>query len=83
MNIEEANLEQALTAHRDCFSSFHLSDNTRHFPGLGAIDFSRVLEMLERIGYQGKLAIEGNVRRSFVEDAELSMQLLAPLLSPR
>jgi len=83
MNIEEANLEQALRAHRGCFTSFHLSDNTRHFPGLGALDFVRVLGMLEGIGYQGKLAIEGNVRRSLVEDAEASMRLLAPLLSPR
>lgn len=80
MNIEEANLEQALAAHRNCFTSFHLSDNTRHFPGLGAIDFARVLAALDGIGYQGKLAIEGNIRQSFVADVEAAMRHLAPLL---
>jgi len=81
MNIEEANLEQALSAHRACFTSLHLSDNTRHFPGFGAIDFARVIAILDRIGYQGKLAIEGNVRKSLAEDVEVAMEYLGPLLA--
>ncbi len=80
MNIEEPNMEQALAAHRACFSSLHLSDNTRHFPGFGAIDFAAVIAVLDRLGYQGKLAIEGNVRQSFIEDLEVAMRCLAPLL---
>lgn len=80
MNIEEANLEQALRAHRACFSSLHLSDNTRHFPGFGALDFARVIATLDGFGYQGKLAIEGNVRTSFIADVELAMHHLGPLL---
>jgi D-psicose/D-tagatose/L-ribulose 3-epimerase len=83
MNIEEADMESAMTACREHYSSFHLSDNTRHFPGLGAIDFARVAGILERIGYQGKVAIEGNLRGSFVEDVEASMRLLGPILTRR
>ncbi len=81
MNIEEANLEQALWAHRACFSSLHLSDNTRHFPGLGALDFARIIATLDGFRYQGKLAIEGNVKTSFAADVELAMHHLGPLLS--
>ncbi len=80
MNIEEVSIRQAITAHRTSFGSFHLSDNTRHFPGLGALDFGAIIGMLDEVGYQGKLAIEGNVRTSFVADIEAAMRCLGPLL---
>ncbi len=83
MNIEERNMAQAIRDHRTCFSSFHVSDNTRHFPGLGAIDFAAVIETLDANGYRGKVAIEGNVRKSFVEDVEAAMHCLGPLLAPK
>jgi sugar phosphate isomerase/epimerase len=81
MNIEEVNMKQALISHRACFSSLHLSDNTRHFPGFGALDFAAIIGMLDEMGYRGKLAIEGNVRTSFVADVEVAMQRLGPLLA--
>ena len=81
MNIEEANMRQAIGEHRACFSSFHLSDNTRHFPGLGALDFAAIIGMLDELGYQGRLAIEGNLRTSFAADVEVAMQCLGPLLA--
>jgi sugar phosphate isomerase/epimerase len=81
MNIEEADMKQALRTHLACFSSLHLSDNTRYFPGFGAIDFAGVVAILDGLGYQGKLAIEGNVRTSFAADAEVAMQHLGPLLA--
>ncbi len=80
MNIEEVNMKQALMEHRDCFTSLHLSDNTRHFPGFGALDFAGMIAILDGLGYQGKLAIEGNVKTSFAADVQLAMQHLAPLL---
>ncbi len=80
MNIEEANMKQAIKTHQACFRSFHVSDNTRHFPGLGAIDFRPVIGTLDEIGYRGKVAIEGNVQKSFIEDVEASMRCLGPLL---
>jgi len=74
---------QAIRHHRTCFSSFHVSDNTRHFPGLGAIDFAAVIATLDAIGYRGKVAIEGNVRKNFVEDVEAAIHCLGPLLAPK
>jgi sugar phosphate isomerase/epimerase len=81
MNIEEVSMQEAMRVHRACFTSFHLSDNTRHFPGFGAMDFAAVIRTLDGLGYQGKLAIEGNVRTSFAGDVEVAMQRLAPLLA--
>jgi len=82
MNIEEANMAQAIREHAACFSSFHLSDNTRHFPGFGALDFAAIIAVLDALGYKGKLAIEGNIRQSFAADVDASMRYLAPLLVP-
>jgi D-psicose/D-tagatose/L-ribulose 3-epimerase len=81
MNIEEVSMRGAIAAHRACFGSFHLSDNTRHFPGLGALDFGAIIAMLDEVGYQGKLAIEGNIRTSFVADVDAAMRCLAPHLA--
>lgn len=80
MNIEESNMEAAMVRYRGRYGSFHLSDNNRFFPGFGAIDFKRVVGVLDACGYAGKLAIEGNVRGSFREDVEISMRFLDPIL---
>ncbi len=83
MNIEESNMKQALRDHLACFSSLHLSDNTRHFPGFGALDFSAIIGMLDDLAYRGKLAIEGNLRTGFAADVDVAMRCLGPLLSRR
>jgi sugar phosphate isomerase/epimerase len=81
MNIEEADMLESLKRHRARFTSLHLSDNNRLFPGFGAIDFGRVIRFLQEIDYHGRLAIEGNVRKDVDSDLRASMALLGPLLS--
>jgi D-psicose/D-tagatose/L-ribulose 3-epimerase len=81
MNIEEVDMADAVTRHLGHFSSFHISDNNRFFPGYGAIDFGAVIGCLKRIGYKGRLGIEGNPKRGFVEDVEHSMGRIERLLS--
>ena len=80
MNIEESNMEAALITHREHFISFHLSENNRYFPGYGALDFKHIVGILDACGYRGKLAIEGNIKKSFAEDVRVAMELLAPIL---
>ena len=83
MNIEEAQGPiAALTKWVGYYDSVHLSDNNRFFPGLGAIDFAKILNRLKEIGYQGTLAIEGNIRTSFSEDIHASAQYLTHLDVP-
>ncbi len=81
MNIEEADMAGALVRHAGRFSSVHLSDNNRLFPGRGSIDFGRVIGTLRRIGWKGFLAIEGNVTESLAADARAAVEALAPHLS--
>lgn len=83
MNIEEADPMQALRARRDRFTSLHLSDNNRRYPGFGAIDFGRYFALLEEIGYEGRLAIEGNAMNDVASDARASVARLTPLLLGR
>jgi len=81
MSIEEDYIEAALVRHKDRFSSVHLSDNNRFFPGYGRLNFARIISVLESAGYQGKLAIEGNVKTTFIEDARKSAEFLRAFLS--
>jgi sugar phosphate isomerase/epimerase len=80
MNIEEAQGSvAALETWAGYYPSLHISDNNRHFPGLGAIDFATILTALKDKGYEGGMAIEGNLLRSFTEDIRVSAQYLSQL----
>lgn len=80
MNIEEADMHAVLQAHQDKFISVHISDNNRCYPGMGAIDFNRVFQTLESIGFSGPVAIEGDLRGGFSTDLHDSMAYLGSLL---
>lgn len=80
MNIEEADGFGALAKYAAYYDSLHISDNNRYFPGFGAIKFDEVIQFLKDHNYQGKLAIEGNIKENFVEDVKTSMNYLMPLL---
>ena len=80
MNIEEAQgIVAALTKWAGTYDSFHISDNNRFFPGFGAIDFAGIFTALKDIGYQGTMAIEGNIQDSFSEDIKASAAYLKNL----
>ena len=83
MNIEESNMEAAMVRHREHFISFHLSENNRYFPGYGALDFKRIVGILDACGYRGKLAIEGNLKQGFAEDVATAIEVLQPILKRR
>ena len=76
MNIEESDMFGALKKHKNKYASIHISDNNRFFPGFGAINFKEVIKFLTSIGYQGGLAIEGNVCNSFISDVRRSVETL-------
>lgn len=81
MNIEESNMEAAMIRHREHFIGFHLSDNNRFLPGFGALDFKKIIGVLDALEYKGKLALEANLKVSFIEDVTKSLEYLAPLLA--
>jgi sugar phosphate isomerase/epimerase len=80
MNIEEAEPSGVLKRFAPWYDSIHLSDNNRHFPGFGAINFAETVAALKAGAFQGSLAVEGNLRDRFVDDVKATSAYLAPLL---
>lgn len=80
MNIEEADAAAAISRNMDLFLSFHLSDNNRLFPGLGAIEFRPILRLLGALGFSGRLGLEAVTRNDFQTDVAQSIAYLQPLL---
>jgi D-psicose/D-tagatose/L-ribulose 3-epimerase len=58
MNIEEADLSQAIESCGDKLIHMHLVDNNRGVPGMGHIPWLDVLRSLKKIGYEGAGCIE-------------------------
>ena len=77
MNIEETSMAGALARFLPYFHNLHISDNNRHFPGIGRIDFAELFRLLLGLGYDGTVTIEGNVYRSLAEDIAFSSRYLA------
>jgi sugar phosphate isomerase/epimerase len=53
MNIEEADIGASIRACGDRIFHFHVADSNRWHPGAGHIDFGRILDELEKTGYEG------------------------------
>jgi len=58
LNIEEADMFQAIRQAGDRLKDFHVADNNRFAPGQGAVDWERVVSTLKGIGYDGALTVE-------------------------
>lgn len=58
MNIEERDMVEAIKLCNDKLGYFHLADNNRKYVGAGAIDFKKVINALEEVGYTGYLSLE-------------------------
>jgi len=61
MNIEEADMGQAIEEVVDCLAYVHLADSNRYQPGAGHLDFRPGLTALKRIGYDGYMTLECRV----------------------
>jgi hypothetical protein len=58
MNIEEANLADALVSASSLVGHVHFADSNRLAPGWGHVDFSKILAALSKIGYDGPFGVE-------------------------
>jgi 5-keto-L-gluconate epimerase len=58
MNIEEANMVDAIRETGDRLGYMHFADNTRKAPGQGQTDFGSILDVLEEMDYQGPIVAE-------------------------
>jgi sugar phosphate isomerase/epimerase len=58
LNIEEADLYQAIRTAKGRLVDFHIADNNRLAAGMGALDWPRIVGTLREIGYDGALTNE-------------------------
>jgi len=58
MNIEEADIREALRTAGPLLLEFHVADSNRRPPGQGHIDWSEVFDGLDEIGFDGNLTVE-------------------------
>lgn len=80
MNIEEAKYEDVIEHAKDKISYVRLADNNRGLPGLGHIDFVRIIESLRKATYTGWFSIGCYSKLSAAEEARASMEFLKKLL---
>jgi len=58
INIEEADIYQAITDCAQRLTDFHAADNNRMPAGMGTYDWPRVVRTLRHVGYDGALTAE-------------------------
>lgn len=58
MNIEDADLGQAVKTCGDRLGYIQFADSNRHYPGSGHLDFGAIMDALIEIGYKGDFGLE-------------------------
>ncbi|MXZ20619.1 MAG: sugar phosphate isomerase/epimerase [Caldilineaceae bacterium SB0665_bin_25] len=58
LNIEEADMLEAIKSSKERLVDFHVADNNRMACGMGALDWLLIVSTLKEIGYDGALTVE-------------------------
>lgn len=58
MNIEEADLAQAIHTAGKRLGYFHVADSNRRYLGSGHLDFEIIFQALQAVGYTGTISVE-------------------------
>jgi sugar phosphate isomerase/epimerase len=80
MNIEESDPVEAIHLAGKRLGYIHLADNTRRYPGSGQLNFSKILNALAEIDYNGYISIECLPYPSGIEAADRAIKHVKALL---
>lgn len=58
MNIEESDPFSMIHRAKDRLVGFHVADNNRKAPGMGTLDWPRIVSTLKEVGFEGPLSVE-------------------------
>jgi len=58
MNIEESDIHEAFRRGKGRTFDVHIADNNRFAPGMGTLDFPKIVETIRATGYDGALTLE-------------------------
>lgn len=79
--LEERSPYDAILEAGNLIGHVHVADTNRLAPGLGMLDWERVLYRLIRVGYEGFLSIEALAKPSYEEMLKVAARTLKPLIS--
>ena len=80
MMLEEQNLYDAILRAGNHIGHFHVADSNRLAPGLGMLDWEKIIYRLLRTGYRGYISVEARSEPSLETLLEVSARTLKPLL---
>ena len=80
MNIEEADMAQAVRTAGARLGYLHVADSNRLYPGAGHIDFEPVLRAASEVGYAGSVSLECIPEPDGRTAAEQTIRLLKPVM---
>lgn len=83
MNIEEKSIDKSIIAAGKSLFHFHLADNNRLAPGLGHVDFTKIIDNLKEIGYEGNLSMEIQAIDDPVKEAKFGLNFIENILSSK
>ena len=58
MNLEEADYYAMIRRAKDRLVGFHVADNNRFAPGMGTLDWPKIISVLKEVGFDGALSVE-------------------------
>lgn len=58
MNIEENDYYEVIRTCKDRLVGFHVADNNRMAPGMGRLDWPKIIATLKEVGFDGALSVE-------------------------
>ncbi len=58
MNMEETDMYEAIRSAKGKITGFHVADNNRMAPGMGHLNWSKIIDTLWEVGYNDVLSVE-------------------------
>lgn len=58
MNLEETDYYDTIRRAKDRLVGFHVADNNRFAPGMGTLDWAKIVATLKSVGFDGALSVE-------------------------
>ena len=80
MMLEEGSVYEAINKAGSSIGHVHFADSNRLAPGMGMLDWERIIYRLVKTGYRGFASIEARAEPNFETLLRVSMKTLKPLL---
>ncbi|TCL57713.1 sugar phosphate isomerase/epimerase [Hydrogenispora ethanolica] len=81
MNIEESDIAAAIKTSAPYLAHIHFADSNRWPPGMGHLDFGRIVASLKEAGYQGFMGVECLPRPAAESAARQSLEHIGKIMA--